>query len=225
VDQPTILIISDDVEFPRTINARWQSEVNLPAFTVMKADLCRDLDETSFELAVVGAIADESVPAVLDALASAQKPAIFVCHDPERIRERTRRPGIALVRQSEAWVDTVVLLAGEMLRRVEAVARAKRAEQTNASLERHATLGRYILEMRHTINNALTSVLGNSELLLLEPGALSAEIRLQIEIIRNMALRVNEVMQRLTSIEKEMSAMEKVTTQRQIVDARAHVAS
>ena len=51
----------------------------------------------------------------------------------------------------------------------------------NAALERQATLGRYVLEMRHNLNNALTSLLGNSELLLLEPGALSAEARPQVE--------------------------------------------
>ena len=40
---------------------------------------------------------------------------------------------------------------------------------------RHATLGRYMLEMRPSINNALTSVLGNADLLLLEPGQVTGE--------------------------------------------------
>ena len=43
--------------------------------------------------------------------------------------------------------------------------------------KREAALGRYMLEVRHAFNNALTSVLGNSELLLLESGALSAQAR------------------------------------------------
>ena len=65
-----------------------------------------------------------------------------------------------------------------------------------------------MLEMRHTMNNALTSVLGNSELLLLEPGLLSAARRSQIETIRNMAVRMHEILQRFSSIEKEMSVVE-----------------
>jgi signal transduction histidine kinase len=61
--------------------------------------------------------------------------------------------------------------------------------------------------MRHNLNNALTSVLGNSDLLLLEPGSLSAQTRAQMETIRNMTLRIHEIMQRFSSLEKEMSVV------------------
>jgi signal transduction histidine kinase len=64
-----------------------------------------------------------------------------------------------------------------------------------------------MLEMRHNLNNALTSVLGNSDLLLLEPGSLSAQTRAQIETIRNMTLRIHEIMQRFSSLEKEMNVV------------------
>ena len=83
-----------------------------------------------------------------------------------------------------------------------------RAEQSIKTLERQATLGRYMLDVRHTLNNALTSVLGNSELLLLEPESLPAAERSQIETIRNMALRMHEILQRFSSIEKELNAVE-----------------
>ena len=62
-----------------------------------------------------------------------------------------------------------------------------------------------MLEMRHGLNNALTSVLGNSDLLLLEPGSLSAQARAQLETVRNMTLRIHEVLQRFSSLEKEMN--------------------
>jgi signal transduction histidine kinase len=61
--------------------------------------------------------------------------------------------------------------------------------------------------MRHNLNNALTSVLGNSDLLLLEPGSFSAHTRAQIETIRNMTLRIHEIMQRFSSLEKEMNVV------------------
>ena len=91
--------------------------------------------------------------------------------------------------------------------RARAEARARAAEETCATLERQAMLGRYMLEMRHGLNNALTSLLGNSDLLLIEPGSLSAQARAQIETIRNMTLRIHEVMQRFSSLEKEMNVV------------------
>ena len=57
------------------------------------------------------------------------------------------------------------------------------------------------------MNNALTSVLGNSDLLLLEPGSFSAHTRAQIETIRSMTLRIHEIMQRFSSLEKEMNVV------------------
>jgi signal transduction histidine kinase len=76
-------------------------------------------------------------------------------------------------------------------------------------LERQAALGRYILEMRHTLNNSLTSILGNAELMLLEPGMNAPTSRGQIDTIRNMAVRMHEILQRFSSIDKELSVLEK----------------
>ena len=75
-------------------------------------------------------------------------------------------------------------------------------------------LGRYMLEMRHTLNNALTSMLGNSELLLAEPGALSAISREQLETVRNMAIRMNEIFQRFSSLETELRYVERQAVQK-----------
>lgn len=66
-----------------------------------------------------------------------------------------------------------------------------------------------MLEMRPSVNDALTSVLGNADLLLLEPGQATGESREQIQTIHTMALRLNEVMQRFSSLASEMRAGEK----------------
>ncbi len=82
----------------------------------------------------------------------------------------------------------------------------------NAQAEqRDATLGRYMAEMRHALNNALTSVLGNAELLLLEPGAMPPQMREQVATIHNMALRIHEIVQRFSSLEMEMNFEEKAS--------------
>ncbi len=209
MDQSTVLIISDDAEFSRVVMDRWQSERNVPAFTLMRSDLCRDLDADGFDLAVVSAVRPEILPAVFQSLEPAGNPVLFVCDEKQSIQEaRQLKPGISVLLQLEGWQDALVLVSAEILRHSETLVRAQRAEQSVKALERQAALGRYMLDVRHTLNNALTSVLGNSELLLLEPESLPVAERSQIETIRNMTLRMHEILQRFSSIEKELNAVE-----------------
>jgi len=210
VDQSTVLIITDDAEFSREITSRWQSERSVPSFTLMSSDIRIAFDPENFELAIAGGIRSQALSAVLEAMEAAGKRIIFVCEDSSVLPTvRNRWPRILALRQREDWLDTLILLAGECLVRVRAEARARRAEQASANAEKRATLGLYMLEMRHSFNDALTSVLGNSELLLLEPGSLSAESRSQLATIRNMSLRMHEILQRFSSLEKELCIVEK----------------
>jgi signal transduction histidine kinase len=223
LDQPTVLIVSDDAEFSRAITGRWQSERNLPAFTSMTGDLCQGLDADAFDLAIVGTAPAAALIQVLTALESAGKPVIFICgaqHSAQSMREAQSRAMV--LHQREGWLDALALVASETLRRCEAQARVRELESENALLQRQSTLGLYMLEMRHSLNNALTSVLGNSELLLLEPGTFSASIRSQIETIRNMGLRMHEVLQRFSSLEKELNVVEKQAKESRV---KAHAAS
>jgi signal transduction histidine kinase len=150
----------------------------------------------------------------------------FVCKaKPSAAEARLGPPGIRTLQQQEGWLDALVLVSAEVLRLGQAMVRAHSAEQAAKSLERQAALGRYILNERHTLNNSLTSVLGNSELLLLEPGSLSATARSQIETIRNMAVRMHEILQRFSSIEKELNAVEKQAENEARTRVRAAAAS
>jgi signal transduction histidine kinase len=209
LDQAKVLIISDDAEFSRLVMDRWQGERNVPEFTLMSSDICRDLDAEGFDLAVVSAVRSEFVSAVFQALDPSGNPVLFVCDEKQSIQEaRKLKAGITVLLQREGWLDALVLVSDEILRHSQTRFRAQRAEQSIKTLERQATLGRYMLDVRHTLNNALTSVLGNSELLLLEPESLPPAERSQIETIRNMALRMHEILQRFSSIEKELNAVE-----------------
>jgi len=207
LDQATALIISDDPEFSRVVMDRWQGECNAPAFTLMSADVCRDLDADGFDLAIVGAVRPAVLPSVFNALNPSGKPVLFVSKNKQSAAEAG--PQFRILQQQEGWLDVLVLVSAEILRLGQALARAHRAEQAKKSLEQQAALGRYMLEVRHTLNNSLTSVLGNSELLVLDPGSLSAAERSQIETIRNMAVRMHEILRRFSSIEKELNAVEK----------------
>ena len=210
MEQATVLIISDDPDFSRVVMDRWQTERNTPAFTLMSTDLCRDLDSESLDIVILGVVRPDILPCVFKTIDPAHKPVLFVVKEKQSGQSACEmRPGVRILQQQEGWLDVLVLVSSEVLRLTQAVKRAHRAEQACKSLERQASLGRYMLDMRHTLNNSLTSVLGNSELMLLEPESLSAGARSQIETIRNMAVRMHEILQRFSSIEKELNAVEK----------------
>jgi signal transduction histidine kinase len=212
VEQATVLIISDDAEFSRSVTSFWQTQPETPAFTLMSADLCSSLDADQFDLAVVAAVQPKFLVSVLQALELTGHPVLLIT-EREGFSVREAQPGVVVIRQHEGWMESLVLVARVALQHQQALTRAHRAEISNAALQRQAALGRYMLEMRHSMNNALTSVLGNSELLLLDPGCLPANAGSQIETIRNMSLRMHEILQRFSSLEKELNVLEKQAEQ------------
>jgi len=208
VETPTVLIISDEPDFSRRITARWQMERNVPTFTLLSDELWPRFAVDVFDVAIVGQVRRDLLSVVLEPLHSTAQPIFCVCRDSATAQlVRDRWPRVSILRPSEHWLETLVIAAAEAVHRSRAEARARTAEFACCALERQATLGRYMLEMRHSLNNALTSVLGNSDLLLLEPGSFSAQTRAQIETIRNMTLRIHEIMQRFSSLEKEMNVV------------------
>ncbi len=208
MDTPTVLIISDAVEFSRRITARWQMERNVPTFTLLSGDLWPRFAADVFDVAIVGQLRRDLLSVVLEPLHSTGQPIFCLCQDAATAQlVRDRWPRVTILRPTEHWLETLVLAAAEAVHRSRAESRARSVELSCVTLQREATLGRYMLEMRHNMNNALTSVLGNSDLLLLEPGSFSAQTRSQIETIRNMTLRIHEIMQRFSSLEKEMNVV------------------
>jgi signal transduction histidine kinase len=161
------------------------------------------------DLVVIGGVPAEQLPPLLKTLDPSARPVICVIAASQYRQVRESLPQLLLLRQDEFWTDNAVLLAGECMRRRHAVVRAQRAEQMLTANQRHVTLGKYVVEMRHNINNALTSVLGNAELLLLNVESFSDEARDQLETVRNTALRLHEIMQRFWSLEAEMHAGER----------------
>ena len=208
MDHPTVLIISDDVDFSRRVTGRWQMERNVPSFTLLSGDLSPRFAVDAFDVAIVGCLRRELLSVVMEPIHSTAQPFFCLCDDAANAQlVRQRWPRASILRSDENWLDTLVLAASEAVHRAQAESRARAAEHECTRLGREAMLGRFVLEMRHNMNNALTSVLGNSDLLLLEPGSLSAPARAQIDTIRNMALRIHEILQRFSSLEKEMNVV------------------
>ena len=204
-----VLILTDDTEFARLLTACWQTERKAPGITVLNSDLWGEQDPAPHDLVVVGPVHDGKLSGVLRSLEPATAVILCVPADSRELTQlRAKHPRLVHVPLREDWAQTLLLVAGESLRRAEALRLARQAERNASKNEQHATLGRYMMDMKHSVNNALTSMLGNAELLLLEPGQLSSQSLAQIKTIHSMALRINEIMQRFSTLAAEMREAE-----------------
>jgi hypothetical protein len=198
-----ILIVSDDSEFVRSLVARWRMEKDPPAITAVSTGVSRQASSSGYELIVVGPLREcVELPA-----GPVVHPDSVVCAvgDEESLKlVRAAHGNWLLLPECPGWSRILFSLAGEVLRRKAAEARAREAEITNLSQKRFGILGKSLLEARPGMVNALTSLLGNADLILLSEEPLPDHCRENVRTIHNMALRLNEIVQRLSSIENEM---------------------
>ncbi len=202
--RPTVLLLSGDPVFAREVTDNWPQDADHPEFVVLDWDLCADLQGNTFALAIADASTKERRLRLKQALAATTNPAILVGSEAFAPTSSGHAPILELSRETESWSALTGLLGWEILRRRQAEQRTREADRARTAAEAEAMLGRFMIDMRHNVNNALTSVLGNAELLLLEPG-LPANVQAEADTIRNMALRLHEVFQRFSSLEKELS--------------------
>jgi len=222
--RPTVLILASDPAFARDITAAWPQEPaprsaahsNRPEFIVLDQGFSRDLEGSHYDLAIANVAFDQKNAhgkdsqalrknrhqALQQALAATHKPAIIIHSDCSLDFYQLHGSVLELRREPGLWPAITGLVGREILRRIRAESRAREAGTVCAAAQAEAALGRYMVEMRTNVNNVLTSVLGNAELMMLEPG-LPANVLAQADTIRNMALRLHEVFQRFSSIEKE----------------------
>src|ERR1700716_3899263 len=228
--RPTVLILASVPAFSREITANWPQDPaphsDGPEFIILDEGFSRGLEGRHYDLAIADASSDERLKDeklkdekltkdkrkplnkrlnknLKQSLVVAGKPAILIHSDPSRDSYNIHGAVLELRREPGVWPAMAGLAGREIFRRCQAESRAREAEKICAAAQAEATLGRYMVEMRTNVNNALTTVLGNAELLVLEPG-LPASVLAQADTIRNMALRLHEVFQRFSSIEKEL---------------------
>ena len=199
MERPTILIISQQPEFVRTISSRWRQERKAPAL------LFNDIQPGRFDIAIVG------LDPISESLRRTGAPIIHVS------QVKTTSAGVISIPDFNGWPDLVIAVAKQILECQALASELAHLSETKSQLEGEAALGRYVLEMRHNLNNAITSILGNSELMLMDAQNIPPSVRLQVETIRNMGMRMNEILQRFTSLQKEMQLAE----QQQSTKARA----
>ena len=198
-----ILIVSEDAEFVRTLSARWRKEKDAPSITAVSTDVSGQADTSGYALVVVGPVREgNTLPSVVSLHLDST---VCVVGDVGSLASIHARHGDwLLIPEYPGWTEGLLSVAREVLRRTKAEKRARDAEQANQAQQRFSVLGRSLLEARPGMINALTSLLGNAELILLSGEPLPTECREQVRTIRTMALRLNEMFQRLSSLESEM---------------------
>lgn len=162
-----------------------------------------------YRFAILGPVRNDALEPLLCGLESAGVEACVCSEANEKDPLFKMHPGVLRVRLQDGWLDALMLVSNEVLRRLEADTRARQAERAAAMRGTEATLGRYMLEMSHIVNDALTSLVGNADLLLLAAEPVSAQGCDQIRTIRAMGLRLSQVMQRFSSLASEIGAVEK----------------
>lgn len=204
-----VLILTDDSEFARLLCSGWRAERHPPSLTVVSSEVWQARNPQEPDLIVVGPISADQLSRNLAAIP--RSTAVILCSssDAQEMRKlRLRSPNVLHVALRDDWTQTLLLVADEALRRVAADRQAQHALARAARSERDAILGRYMLEMKHSVNNALTSILGNAELLLLEPGQLTAQSLQQVRTVHQMSLRLHEIMQRFSTLSAEIREAE-----------------
>lgn len=200
-----VLILTDDSEFARALTTRWQAQRRCPSLTVVTSAVWTAPDSDLYDLLIVGPLLQNLRRRVLDSLPVEFAVILCAATDPrDGIPPRVPASHMLYLPQRDDWTRTLLLLADESLRRVAASRQLRHSLSRAAQSEREAILGRYMLEMKHSVNNALTSILGNAELLLLEPGQLNAQSLQQIKTVHQMSLRLHEIMQRFSSLASEI---------------------
>ncbi len=211
MNRPTVLILSADPSFARELTAKWpQGSANslAPEFVLLDPTLAGDLNTAHYDLAIADACNDAPGSAqkqMAKILAAAGKPSIIVHCDQGLGFCSVKAIITFLHREPSVWAEITALLGREIVRRRHAESRSHEAENQAQAAQADATLGRYMLEMRVNVNNALTTLLGNAELLSHESG-LPANVQSQADAICNMALRLHGIFQRFSLLEKELSA-------------------
>ena len=204
-----VLILTDDSEFARLLCSCWRAERRPPSLTVMNGAVWEARASESADLVVVGPLSDDRLLRILAAIPGTT--AVILCASPDALelrKFRQRFPNLLPIALRDDWTQTLLLVADESLRRADALRQARHSLARAARSERDAILGRYMLEMKHSVNNALTSILGNAELLLLEPGQLNAQSLQQVKTVHQMSLRLHEIMQRFSTLSAEIREAE-----------------
>src|SRR3989449_10919726 len=122
------------------LTACWQAERQAPGITVVGRELWREQDAPRHDLVVVGPLREGKLTNVLKSLYPGTAVMLCVPADSREYGQlRTKYPRLVHIPLREDWAQTLLLVAGESLRRAKALQTARQAERNAARNENHAT--------------------------------------------------------------------------------------
>ena len=212
MEQARILVVSSDREFVDALAQSWQRLRYSPEFMVASADAAAAFTRSAVVVTDDLAALPQLAAGVVLAIAVTDEAATPEAGGKLRVVRIARGilgNSVANHGAGSGWAEYAAALAQETVLRLDAQAQAAEVKQRVRELERFAALGRFIVEARHGLGNALTGVLGHSELLLLEDEGMRGEVRAQLETIHSMSLKMHETFHRLSSLEMELRVAER----------------
>src|SRR5579864_4196702 len=119
LNHSSVLIVSDETEFARSVAARWHAERHVPEITLVTSDVWNASSAENCDLIIVGPVRDGKISAILSTLASLPTAsAVCVCEDEKNIALlQAQHPGLQVVPRRDGWTSTLILVASEALRR------------------------------------------------------------------------------------------------------------
>ncbi|MGH9524821.1 MAG: histidine kinase dimerization/phospho-acceptor domain-containing protein [Terriglobales bacterium] len=207
----SVLLITDDVVFRSHAMKLWQAEATPPLVMWVPSDLVPDGENAWCDAAVLGPVAPENLASALQTAAAAPAAVAVLPWGVSLAQIQLANPTVIPMHESEEAFEIAVLIGKALLRHVameRELGSSKSAARQNC---RNAALGQFMLDNRHSFNNALTAVLGTSELLLLlDSSELNGGQREQVRTIHTMAKRLHQLIVGFSALESEMKLAELV---------------
>ena len=209
-----VLIVTDNASFGRDLTTHWQTQHEVPEFTTVSSEGSEFIGIEKFppldgyDLAVTGKIPKEHLHSVLHR--TRHVPAVLVWTPPGVAPSDLREefPNTLPLRECASMVESTVAVGVALLLRTEYQKRVACTEGLAGDDKIHAALGRYMVESRPNLNNALTSILGTAELMELGNFRSGERVREDVKTIHMMALRIQSMLQHFSVVEAELKLKE-----------------
>jgi hypothetical protein len=135
-----VVLIADDPGFAHDLMARWQQERGLPGITVMSTDQLTGsgksnfdpagVDLTIFDLAIVGSVRHKRLVSVLKVVETGDYPVICLLENAVDVKmAKSGYPRLHVMQSHDGWLDALLLLAAECLKRLDLTERVRKAER------------------------------------------------------------------------------------------------
>ena len=149
MNQPGVLIVSDDASFARAVTARWEQASLAPDVTLATSDVWATAIGERYDVVIVGPLHDEIAAALLEALAEQSVSSVIFVSENEQLLSNVAKfhPNVITISRNGEWLEVLRTASLEALGRTEAADEALSAHAASPDENRCAQLGRNALQI------------------------------------------------------------------------------